>query len=88
MRRSESGQGFIEYAMILILVVVIVVIMVALLKPAMDHASDPSFVATLNASVSATNAANQFAYKQRQIDACMSSERYTLEQCIQIVGQQ
>lgn len=44
MRNSQSGQGLVEYALILILVAVVVIVMLALLGPSIGRSVSRQFV--------------------------------------------
>lgn len=81
-KQTESGQGLIEYALILVLVAVVVIVILALLGPAIgnvfsNHTGDPCYY---------QNNKTSYACRNYQVSQCLKAEQYTRDECIALVG--
>lgn len=73
------GQGLVEYALILILIAVVVIVILAILGPAIGN--------VFNGVVNNPCLSSQsFECKNHRVEQCMTSEDYSREECIALIG--
>lgn len=81
---KQSGQGIIEYILILILVSVVVIVMLTLLAPAIGNVwNNLTGQATYTPCQQNSTSFQCYDFKVNQ---CLQSEKYTKQQCIDLVG--
>lgn len=70
-----KAQGLVEYVLILILLAVVIFVMLAMLGPAFGNmANAPCWNETSQACI------------DHRVNECLKTERYTMDQCVNLIG--
>lgn len=77
-RKREIGQGLVEYGLVLILFAIAVIVIFALLGNAVGN--------IFNGIENPCFHSDSFECLDHKVNQCLASEKYTKEQCVQLVG--